>query len=76
MQRKRQKQETTALYRVPAGPGAVILTTTDGTDPDGYIALDRARCKFVCSGSSLVFFGIAYCYSMSVNYLFTNVWYQ
>lgn len=28
-----------ALYRNPAGPGAVILTSTDGTDPDGYIEL-------------------------------------
>lgn len=34
--RKRRKQEMTALYRTPAGPRAVILTTTDGTDPNGY----------------------------------------
>lgn len=34
--RKRQKQEMTALYRTPAGLRAVILTTTDATDPHGY----------------------------------------
>lgn len=42
--------------RTLAGPGAVVLTTTDGTDPDGHAALDATLCKLVYSGTSLGFF--------------------
>lgn len=41
--------------RTPAGPRAVIVTTTDGIDPDGYPALDGSHCKLVYPGSSLFF---------------------
>lgn len=52
----RDKSKRQLLHcRAPAGPRAIILTTTDGTDPDGSTALDGTNCKLVYSGSSLLF---------------------
>lgn len=57
LQRRKKDKNRRGLLRcrTPAASRAIILTTTDGTDPDGYTALDGAHCKLVYSGSSLFF---------------------
>lgn len=53
----RDKSRRQLLHcRTLAGPRAIVLTTSDGTDPDGYTALDGVHCKLVYSGSCLFFF--------------------